>query len=123
MDINIFATRLHYLRSRNNYTLKELAEKVGCTHGAISHMENGKRYPKFKTLEALCEIFDVDISYLLGTSDHEKPEDRFNAATKIVDRLVEYGIIKKDSMLDIDQADEIIKAIDTILKLNIKKED
>ena len=67
--------RIKELRKKNKLTLKELSEKLKdydltFSDSQLSQYEQGKRSPRNDKLwEALSEIFDVNISYLLGVSD------------------------------------------------------
>lgn len=71
--------RIKELRKKNKLTLKELSEKLkdyGLTFSdsQLSQYEQGKRSPRNDKLwEVLSEIFDVNISYLLGVSDSVIP--------------------------------------------------
>lgn len=63
-----FEERLKELRKKNNLTQDELAKKLHITKQALSHYENGSRYPKRETLEAIADLFNVDMDYLTGRS-------------------------------------------------------
>ena len=64
-----FKNRLRDLRLENNLTMEELANKVGCTRGAISNFENGNRKPSLDILISLADYFNVSIDYLVGRTD------------------------------------------------------
>ncbi len=61
-----FKTNLKRLRELAGYTQEELSIKVGVSKSAISMYERGERFPDEKTLEALADIFNVDMNMLLG---------------------------------------------------------
>ena len=64
-----FSDMLRYLRKRDGLSQKELAEKAGVTRSTIGMYETGKREPDFETLEALADVFNVNMNTLLGKSD------------------------------------------------------
>ena len=58
-------TRIAELRSINNITQLELAEKLGVTNRAVSKWETGGGYPDIALLPLMADIFNVNIDYLL----------------------------------------------------------
>ena len=68
-----FADRLKQLRTEAGYSQHELAIKVGISYGAVGNYESGVRKPRYETLEALADLFNVEIDYLLGKTN-ERPE-------------------------------------------------
>lgn len=64
-----FSKRLKELREANNMSQGQLGDKINSTRQAISNYEMGKREPDYVTLEALADIFNVDINYLLGQTN------------------------------------------------------
>ena len=54
------------LRTKNNLSQDELAEKVFVTRQAVSRWENGETTPNIETLKLLSALFDVSINTLLG---------------------------------------------------------
>lgn len=64
-----FTERLRELRTQNNYSQQDLADKMGVTKQTISQYERGVRKPDMDTLTALCDIFNVSSDYLMGKSD------------------------------------------------------
>ena len=67
----IFKDMLKYLRIRDGFSQAELAEKLGVAKSTISMYEVGKREPDFETLEAIADIFNVDMNFLLGKEESE----------------------------------------------------
>ncbi len=55
------------LRTKNNLSQEELAEKVFVTHQAVSRWETGETTPNTETLKLLSQVFDVSINTLLGS--------------------------------------------------------
>ena len=64
-----FTERLRELRTQNNYSQQDLANRMGVTKQTISQYERGVRKPDMDTLTALCDIFNVSSDYLMGKSD------------------------------------------------------
>lgn len=71
-----FKEMLKYLRSRENLSQAELAEKLGVAKSTISMYEVGRREPDFETLEAIADLFNVDMNFLLG-KDGSENDDRY----------------------------------------------
>ena len=61
--------RIKELRLERNLSLRELADLCGTSKSAINMYEKGERRPKYETLEAIADAFNVDTDYLLGKSD------------------------------------------------------
>lgn len=66
-----FKDMLKFLRSRDNLSQSELADKLGVAKSTISMYEVGKREPDFETLEAIADLFNVDMNFLLGKEGSE----------------------------------------------------
>jgi len=54
------------LRTKNELSQEELAERVFVTRQAVSRWENGETVPNTDTLKLLSKLFDVSINTLLG---------------------------------------------------------
>lgn len=65
----MFSQRLKELREEHGYSIRELADLCDISKSAISLYEQGKRKPKIEALEAIADIFNVDMAYLVGESD------------------------------------------------------
>lgn len=69
-----FSQIVKSLRLERGWSQQEVADRAGLNKMTISQYENGKRKPSFEVIEALAEIFRVDMNYLLGYTDKiEKP--------------------------------------------------
>ena len=69
-----FKDMLKYLRNRDKLSQSELAEKLGVAKSTISMYEVGKREPDFETLEAIADLFNVDMNFLLGKGGSENDD-------------------------------------------------
>lgn len=65
----MFAVRMKALREEHGYSLRFIADRCDISKSAVAMYEAGKRNPKIETLEALADLFNVDIDYLVGNSD------------------------------------------------------
>ena len=64
-----FSQIVKSLRLERGWSQQEVADRAGLNKMTISQYENGKRKPSFEVIEALAEIFHVDMNYLLGYTD------------------------------------------------------
>ena len=61
-----FNEKLQKLRTRENLTQEELAEKLFVSRTAISKWESGRGYPSIDSLKAISEFFHITIDELIG---------------------------------------------------------
>ncbi len=64
-----FKDILKELRTEREWSQIDVAKRLGKSVMLISQYETGKRKPSFEMLEALADLFHVDMNYLLGHSD------------------------------------------------------
>jgi transcriptional regulator with XRE-family HTH domain len=64
-----FSNRLKMLRLERNLSIRQLSALTGVSPSAIHSYEIEKRNPKREVLEALCDVFNCDLDYLLGKTD------------------------------------------------------
>ncbi len=77
MDSN-FPKRLRELRIRNGKTQAELAKQLNKAESTVRMWELGKNEPDFEMLEAIADIFNVDMNTLFGNNTSKEE----NVATK-----------------------------------------
>lgn len=71
-----FSQIVKSLRLERGWSQQEVADRAGLNKMTISQYENGKRKPSFEVIEALAEIFHVDMNYLLEPARrYSNPED------------------------------------------------
>ena len=68
--MTLFPKRLKDLRTENNMTRVQLAERLNISVRLVSYWENGERECNFDMLVKLAQIFDVSVDYLLGIKDY-----------------------------------------------------
>ena len=64
-----FNEKLQKLRTKENLTQEELAEKLYVSRAAISTWESGRGYPSIDSLKAIAKFFNVTIDELIGTEE------------------------------------------------------
>lgn len=67
-----FSIILKELRTQQNLTQKELAEKIDYSKAIIGFWECGKKEPTARAIIALAKFFEVSTDYLLGIEDELK---------------------------------------------------
>lgn len=65
-----FNTKFKELRVISGFTQKEIAQKLDCSQSTITMWETGKRQPDIETLERIADLFNVDMNFLIGTSNN-----------------------------------------------------
>ena len=67
---------LPYLRTRQDMTQEQLAEKLDVSRQSVSKWESGASYPEMETILKLCDIFHIDMDTLLrGSAEKTLAED------------------------------------------------
>lgn len=79
----MFSNRLKELRQKAKVTQKELAQSINSSQQNIALYEQGKRKPKYETLEKLSVFFNVSTDYLLGKTDFPEPDSDIDLDTAI----------------------------------------
>jgi transcriptional regulator with XRE-family HTH domain len=67
-------------RHRSGLTLEDVAEKVGITPGALSHIESGRRLPQAYNAVAIAEVLNVPREEMLRVLDEEHSHRRRSSA-------------------------------------------
>lgn len=116
----IFSENLKEERLRRNWSQDFLAEKLHITRTALSNFENGKRSPKSDLLEAIAEIFNVSIDYLLGRETKHISVERESIA-QIIQNEDCVHIILPTPKTDMD-ADKMKQTVDNIIEIYRNKQ-
>ncbi len=69
-----FASAIKRLRIERGITQEQLASMLKVSRSTIGMYETGSREPDFETCEAIADIFNVDMDYLLGRSIFERKD-------------------------------------------------
>lgn len=64
-----FAKVFKQLRKERDLSQSMLADRLGLSKSAVNMYERGDRRPDFETLERIADFFNVDMNFLLGTTD------------------------------------------------------
>ncbi len=67
--MSIFGERLRELRKQAGFSQSELAVKLKISKSSVNMYERGEREPGFEIMEAIADLFNVDMDYLYGRSD------------------------------------------------------
>lgn len=66
MKDNLIGKSIKVNRIAQNYTQKQLTQKIGVTHAAISYWENGVNIPNVKDCWLLADALEITIDELVG---------------------------------------------------------
>ncbi len=66
MKDNLIGKSIKVNRIAQNYTQKQLAQKIGVTHAVISYWENGVNIPNVKDCWLLADALGITIDELVG---------------------------------------------------------
>ena len=95
-------------RQSFGWTQKKLAERLEMFQTDICAMENGRKKPSFRIVKRMAEVFDCEVSELLG-DDGAKPSKAADSDEKI--SLLNQAIIRKNEKIkDLEQNIEVLKA-------------
>ncbi len=64
-----FSNRFKALRKEHDLSQQALADRLGISKSSVNMYERGEREPGIQALEAIADLFNVDMDYLLGKSD------------------------------------------------------
>ena len=64
-----FKERLKALRTEKGWSQQRLSDELEISKSSVNMYERGEREPSFETMEAIADIFNVDMDYLYGRTD------------------------------------------------------
>ncbi len=99
------------LRKKKGLTQDELASRLNVVRQTVSKWEKGHSVPDAEMLQKIAEVFDADVSQLLGASI--KQNENIDAIAEQLSRINEQLAIKNN------RARKIWKAIGVILAIII----
>ena len=103
--MSIFSERLSSLMRENQFTQKELAEKVAVTESAMSYYLKGTRIPRSDVLKRIAQALNTTTDYLLGNSNESAPKLAASEELQYLQRNLQ----KLDSQ-QLKKAERILKA-------------
>jgi len=87
-----FSEKLQQLRTKNNLTQEQLAEKVCVSRVAVSKWESGRGYPNLDSLKLLAKVFNISIDELLSSEELiDIAQDQVKNKSSIVRTMI-FGI-------------------------------
>jgi len=117
----MYGDRLRTYRKTKKLTLKQLAERLGIQHGAISQLETNKTNPSAKTLESYCKHTDINIEWLL-TGEGTMIRSVSDASSKeapVVFRGRGTRPVKADVQALVNDLIDILESDDAVMKTAI----
>ncbi len=82
-----FSIRLKELRTERQMSQQELANIIGLSKSSINMYERGEREPGLETLETFADYFNVDIGYLVGSSNTRNLLSEISADMPLFDNI------------------------------------
>lgn len=120
-----FQERLKELRRSMGWSQDTLADKLGTTRSCIGNYEQGTRKPDIEALEQIADLFNVDMSYLVGKQKEKRLSDNvpqyvlfYLSKDRIIEILKAKGLTIEDLAIKLDkpvELDERIKYVNSIL--------
>ena len=98
-----FSVRLKELRTDNDMSQTELAQKLNLKASAIPKYEKGITQPAIETLKKLAQIFCVTVDYLVGLSDIRNPYDISNITPNEVELVEHFRQLSYENKIRIDE--------------------
>lgn len=71
---NNLGSLIRSIRSANNLSQKDFAEKIDASQTAVSYWESGKRQPRVDQIEKIARIFGIELYALPMASQLEEDE-------------------------------------------------
>lgn len=100
-----FGNAIRMLRSNNDITMQELADKLGVTKGAVSMWENKGVVPREDILKNISKEYNISIDKLLGNRIEES-YDTNNEKLSYLQRNLE-NLDEKQ----LEKAEQVLKAV------------
>lgn len=63
-------TRLSDLRKERNWSLQDVADRLGIAKSTYAGYESGYRRPSLEALKAIADLFDTSVDFLIGRNPH-----------------------------------------------------
>lgn len=112
----MFGKNLKILRTESGKTQQQVADYLGLSRGAYSHLENERNEPDQETLVKIANYFDVSTDYLLGLTRFRKIDTDDENSSPYIKTIASH----MDDDLTEEQFNNIIDYIDFVTKKHKK---
>lgn len=109
IDLISIGNRITELREKAGLSQEKLSENIGVSRQAVVAWENGSKEIKLQYLDALCNVFDCDLLYLVYGDDSNGYKDRKKEIAGSVTGLSPKALDNLINMADIFQTTEKCK--------------
>ena len=109
-----FSKKLKALREIKGWSQEELARRLGVSRSKIGNYEQGTREPGFEDLEAIADIFNCTIAFLIEDGRYG-PEEFYEARVVSYLRPEETELLVKYNQLNADGKKEFERYLDFML--------
>lgn len=109
-----FGEKVRYLRKKEKWTQKQLAEALGLSTRTVVSYETGQSYPKQREVyDQLAELFSVDINYLYteGEATAYPPTGEENLDDQIRALIRQAGAMFAGGRLTDEDKDAVMRAL------------
>lgn len=97
-----FAQMVEKYMRRNNYTMRELGEKVGKTESTVSYWISGKSIPRMGTIQELAGLFGITTDTMVyGDDSNDLPN--FSTAEEAMAYILRMPVVSAYGGYDIDK--------------------
>lgn len=108
-----FAKKLKQLREWKGWSQEELAKRLGVSRSKIGNYEQGTREPDFESLEAIADVFNCSLSFLIE-SGRLGPDEWYNVKEVAYLNEAETDIIEKYRTLNFRGKNEVSSYVNYI---------
>ena len=102
-EYKIFAQNLKYYMKKFGYTQLSLADKLDVRNTAVCTWMSGDRFPRMKTLDDLCKVFDCTRADLIQIEQKDRTDEekaRLERLFIYAQRLNDKGILRVIDFID-----------------------
>lgn len=111
----MFSDVLRSLRTKSGMSQEELGQKLGLAKSTISMYENGTREPALEILEAIADIFNVDMNTLTDSKTsaelNSELQDYLEELKNRPEMRMLFSLAKNATKEDVEKAVKIIEAL------------
>lgn len=99
----MYADNLRTLRFELKLSAQKMADSLGVAQMSISNYENGKRKPSFEFMEALHNVYNVNLNWFVSGQGEmfikEQPADFKSTVKQAIQELIREGELHKDDFV------------------------